>query len=188
MRTPIRIIVPAAVAASTFALLGAGCGSGTASGAAGTDPGSTSRTGTNLSSGKARTVKLHVVQGGKHGATLALVPVTIDGKGPFVFALDTGAAQSLIGRSVAKKLGLTTTGSSKVSGVACTTKSYSVKVKNWKVGNVSLPVKTVASVALPGSSSQGGLQGLLGSDVLSDFGAITVDYEAQTLTLRPKQS
>ena len=41
----------------------------------------------------------------KHGRqVLALVPVTIDGKGPYTFALDTGASQSLVDSQIARDL------------------------------------------------------------------------------------
>ena len=47
-------------------------------------------------------VALKVLRHGKQ--VIALVPVTINGHGPYTFALDTGASQSLVDSSVAKEL------------------------------------------------------------------------------------
>jgi hypothetical protein len=38
------------------------------------------------------------------GNTLVLVSVTLEGQGPYVMALDTGASKTLVDRSVAQKL------------------------------------------------------------------------------------
>src|SRR4051812_27470524 len=56
----------------------------------------------------------------KHGGqVLALVPVTINGKGPWAFALDTGASQSLVDSQVAKQLQVPKTGArQRIAGVA----------------------------------------------------------------------
>ena len=174
MRSTVRLLAVAALA-----LAAAGCG-----GAAAASGPSTSGTSVGNGGGKRETVKLHVVKGRK-GATLALAAVRIDGKGPFVFAIDTGAARSLVARSVAKKLGLDLKGSHPVSGVACSTKAASVHLAHWSVGGVTLPSRTVDSVSLPGQSGKK-LQGLIGSDVLSTYGAVQIDYQHQRLVLRAR--
>jgi hypothetical protein len=109
--------------------------------------------------------------------------VKIYGKGPFVFALDTGAATSLVTTSLAKQVGLAASGSTKVAGVACSTSVRRASLSNWSVGGLALPQATVSVTNLGGQQSSGGLQGLLGSDVLSKFGAITIDYAAGKLSV-----
>jgi hypothetical protein len=117
----------------------------------------------------------------KHGKqVMALVPVTIDGHGPYTFALDTGASQSLVDSSVAKALRAKKTGDThKVAGVTSVTKVSEIKVAHWSVGKVVLPATTVVEANLP----FGGVQGLLGSDMLSQFDVVTIDYAHGVLRL-----
>jgi predicted aspartyl protease len=129
-------------------------------------------------------VPLQVAQG-PNGATLALVPIFIDGQGPFNFALDTGASNSLIDSSLAQQLGLPVVGTAgQVTGVTGAANAQLVNVDVWSVGNVHLPSLTAVSLPLPAANSGPGLVGLLGSDVLSTFGTVDVDYGRQVLFLR----
>jgi hypothetical protein len=121
----------------------------------------------------------------KHGRqVLALVPVTIDGKGPYAFALDTGASQSLVDVQVARALRVPATGAKQqIAGVASISKVRSIRVRNWKVGKVALPPTTVVEANLPFGNATSGVQGLLGSDMLSDFDVVTIDYAHSRLLL-----
>ena len=121
----------------------------------------------------------------KQGAqVLALVPVTINGKGPWAFALDTGASQSLVDSQVANELQVRTTGSKqKIAGVTNVAKVRSIRVSDWRVGKVKLPPTTVVEANLPFGNAHGGIQGLLGSDMLSDFDVVTIDYGHSRLLL-----
>ncbi len=139
------------------------------------------------SEGGAKTlvVPLQVVKQGKQ--VLALVPVKINGAGPFTFALDTGASRSLIDSQLASKLHVKKTGSTtKAAGVAGVTKTTIVKVRSWTAGNVKLPGKTIVMSNLPFGNAQTGIQGLLGSDMLSQFDVITIDYGKEQLRLHPR--
>jgi hypothetical protein len=127
-------------------------------------------------------VKIHVLKHGKQ--VIALVPVTIDGHGPFTFALDTGASQSLVDSQVAKELRVPKTGSShRVAGITNVTKVQTISVKHWEVGKVQLPATTVVEANLPFGNAAGGVQGLLGSDMLSEFDVVTIDYAHGLLKL-----
>lgn len=121
----------------------------------------------------------------KHGKqVIALVPVTIDGKGPYTFAIDTGASQSLVDTSVAKKLHVPATGDKHpVAGITDVTSVKTLVVKHWSVGGVKLPATTIVETNLPFGNADGGVQGLLGSDMLSQFDVITIDYAHQVLRL-----
>jgi predicted aspartyl protease len=126
------------------------------------------------------------VMKGRH-QVLALVPVTIDGQGPFTFALDTGAAQSLVDAQLAKRLHATKAGSAgKIAGVNSVTKASLVKVRSWKVGTIALPPTTLVATNLPNGNAYVGLQGLLGSDMLSRFDVVTIDYKHKQLRLHPR--
>ncbi len=130
------------------------------------------------------TEKIKIVHG-QDGATLVLLPVMINGQGPFTFALDTGASTSLIDRPLAQKLNLPQNGTPQpISGVAGNEQSIPVKVDTWSVGTqITLPASTVSSANLFASQRNSGLQGLIGSDIWTQYGKITIDYDAQTLTV-----
>jgi hypothetical protein len=124
----------------------------------------------------------------KHGRqVIALVPVTIDGKGPYTFALDTGASQSLVDSAVARDLGVHKTGGShRVAGITNVTNVRTIEVKHWSVGDVQLPATTVVEANLPFGNADGGVQGLLGSDMLSQFDVVTIDYAHGVLRLHQR--
>jgi len=129
-----------------------------------------------------QTVPPHVVH--TSTATLVLVPVCLARQGPYPFILDTGAAQSLVDRSVADRLRLPVTGTAtQATGVACTSAAGQVQVPDWSVGQLPLRPQMLASLSLglpPGSPR---IAGLLGSDVWSRFGQFRLDYRAGRLML-----
>lgn len=131
------------------------------------------------------TVKLSVLKRGKN--VIALVPVTIDGHGPFTFALDTGASRSLVDSAVARKLEVPKNGTAgKIAGVGAVTKASLVRVKRWSVGEVRLPSTTIVSSNIAFGNASSGIQGLLGSDMLSRFDVVTIDYGKGQLRLHPR--
>ncbi len=134
-------------------------------------------------SGPGISEQVQVVQD-QSGATLVLAPVTIHGKGPFNFAIDTGASTSLISSSLANQLGLPTAGSAEpITGIGGVTESVPVNVSNWNTGSIRLPSMTIASAPIPRERGATNFQGLLGSDIWSKFGKFTLDYSSSTLTV-----
>jgi aspartyl protease len=145
-----------------------------------------------------QTVSIQVIaRTGAQRSALALVPVYIDEHGPYPFALDTGASTSLISSALAHKFHLPEVGAPQVvSGVTGTGRAVNVRVGNWRAGKVPLP-QTLLAAMLP--SAQGATKapprsqgrrvgapvGLLGSDVLSRYGKIAVDYDRSLLILDP---
>ena len=127
-------------------------------------------------------IPIQVVKHGKQ--VIALVPVTIDGHGPFTFAVDTGASQSLVDSGVARQLDARATGNNhQVAGITNVTKVRTIRVEHWEVGKVRLPATTIVEANLPFGSADGGVQGLLGSDMLSAFDVVTIDYGHELLRL-----
>jgi hypothetical protein len=121
---------------------------------------------------------------GQDGTVLVLVPITISGHGPYDFVLDTGASVSLIDQALAGRLGLAATGASHtVSGIGGTVQVPFVAVKQWHMGALALPPAQLGSGQLPGERRGPTERGLLGSDILSQFGTITVNYDNSTLTV-----
>ncbi|MFE7765356.1 retropepsin-like aspartic protease [Streptomyces sp. NPDC057438] len=138
--------------------------------------------GAETSPGVVREVPLRVVE--QNGRTLAFVPVSIEGEGPFMFALDTGASTSVVDEDVADRVGLDRTGERRsVSGILGTGQVPVAQVDQWEVGEVPIDPGEVTVIDLGPPRGGGGIQGLLGSDVLSDYGSITVDYDGGILKI-----
>ena len=115
---------------------------------------------------------------------IALVPVRINGKGPYAFALDTGASQSLVDSQVAGELRVQKTGKKeRFAGASSISTAIEIRVKNWSVGHVKLPPTVISEANLPMGNASGGVQGLLGSDMLSQFDIVTIDYDHSRLVL-----
>ncbi|WP_409473629.1 retropepsin-like aspartic protease [Streptomyces sp. HC307] len=129
-----------------------------------------------------REVPLNVIE--RSGQTMVLAPVSIHGEGPFTFVLDTGASSSAVDDDVARELRLPRTGERQpITGVIGQDVVPVVEVRGWQVGDVRLPPVEAIVVDLDAPRSDRPLEGLLGSDVLSDFGGITVDYDDEVLRL-----
>jgi predicted aspartyl protease len=131
----------------------------------------------------ASSVHLRVLSG-TYGV-FAFARVFIGGKGPFTFTVDTGASHSIVDYDLVRKLGLHTIGEPlTVTGITCRGQAARLRMRKWRVGPVSLPAKEIQTIDMPDPG--GGVDGLLGSDVLSTFGAITVDYRRERLLLGPE--
>lgn len=129
-----------------------------------------------------RVVHAHVVDG-SGGARMVMVPVYIQNRGPYQFALDTGAGRSLVDARVVSQLHLRAIGSEQaVTGISGTSEAVRVRVATWRVDAVDLPSTTLLSLNLPTGGGPS-LDGLLGSDILSRFQVVTIDYSAQIVTL-----
>jgi len=118
------------------------------------------------------------------GQVAEMANVCIAGKGPFPFIIDTGAGESIIDAHLAARLHLAHDGPlSEYGGVGCTGTAQPVGVKSWSVAGVPLTGQSLTAATLPDFGTAGQPVGLLGSDVLSRFGAVRLDFRAQTLTL-----
>ncbi|MCW2897847.1 MAG: hypothetical protein JWO67_112 [Streptosporangiaceae bacterium] len=116
----------------------------------------------------------------QRGATIVFVQVMVNGRGPFDFILDTGASSSSVDRSLVQQLQLPMTGSTAyVQGIAGEALAPVVRVRGWTLGGQPLRARTMPMFELGDSR----VAGLLGSDELRRFGAVTVDYRRQKLTL-----
>lgn len=126
------------------------------------------------------------VQDGPDGGTLVFVPVYFGNRGPYSFALDTGASHSIIDEKVVEDVGLAFTGETRaLAGVGGTSETKQVHVGAWRIGDVVLSPRSVAST-LMAAGDLDTLRGLLGSDILHDFERVTIDYDQEVLLLHPK--
>jgi predicted aspartyl protease len=128
----------------------------------------------------ASTAPLQILKA-KDGETLALARVIIHGHA-FPFLIDTGSSKSLVDIALARKLHLKTVGKPiTVTGVGCSTSASKVRLNHWSIGGQSLPSIVATSSVVAGAD--GHAFGLLGSDVLSRFGTISINYAQGELTL-----
>lgn len=120
----------------------------------------------------------------KSGSTaLEIVPVYVDGHGPYRFLLDTGSSISSVTSRLATALHLPRTGSTAlIKGVVKSQQVPIVAIRAWKLGHVLL---TPEKVAVLNSSGSGSVAGLLGSDELSRFSSVTEDFQHGKLLLTP---
>ncbi len=138
--------------------------------------------------GVASTPKAHststiplVILKARDGEVLALARVVIHGRA-FPFLIDTGSSKTLVDVALARKLHLKHVGKPiQVTGVGCSEAASKVRLSRWSIGGQALPkiVATESTIA----GADGKAFGLLGSDVLSKFGTISIDYAHGSLTL-----
>jgi len=113
-----------------------------------------------------------------------LVRVCIDGRGPYSFVLSTGAGATVISPALARSLHLRRSGAPvTVRGVTCLTAAKAVKVRSWSMGGVRLAPQKVLVAPIGAQGVKRPLRGVLGSDVLSRFGAVRIDAHSEKLTL-----
>jgi predicted aspartyl protease len=118
------------------------------------------------------------------GQVAEAVNVCVNGQGPFPFVLDTGAGESTIDADLAKRLHLPTAGrASEFAGVGCTGTAQPVSVDTWTVEGLDLAPQQLTAATLPEMGGKGQPDGLLGSDVLSRFGAVRIDFAAGALVV-----
>jgi hypothetical protein len=118
---------------------------------------------------------------------LIFTQVTINGHGPYNFAIDTGATQTVVSEKLVSAMGLQPITSSVVYGIGgagkVDTKLYGVK--ELVVGDVKIKTLTVGTFNDPLVSQLA--DGILGTALLSDF-ILTVNYPANQLELSRKRS
>jgi len=118
------------------------------------------------------------------GQVAESVNVCINGRGPFPFVLDTGAGQSTIDAGLARRLRLPAAGpASLFAGVGCTGTAQPVGIGAWSLDGISLAPQQLSAATLPQIGGKGEPAGLLGSDVLSRFGAVRIDFTSGSLVL-----
>jgi predicted aspartyl protease len=115
---------------------------------------------------------------------LVMVPVEVDGRGPYRFALDTGASATVLSTEVAAAVGVSLTEIPPVTGAGGTLRASTGRASSVAVGSArvaDLPV--VVSELAPLSAAVGTrMDGILGYSYLSRF-TVTIDYPAHRLRL-----
>lgn len=129
---------------------------------------------------EAKTVSLSVIRSG--GAVDETVLVSFGSSGPYRFILDTGASSTLVDRSVVNKLHLRVIGPPRtITGIFGSGPARVVHVDDWKVDDISLPASDIYTASGPVFDPF--ISGLLGSDVLSSFSSVIIDFQTGHLVL-----
>lgn len=111
--------------------------------------------------------------------TRMTVGVTVNGRGPFRFLVDSGADRSVVGAGIAAELALPQAESVTLHGMAGTSRVSTVRVDRLRVG--SSEIKDLSVPALP--EVHLGAQGLLGIDALAGQ-RLMLDFDAKTITVQ----
>ena len=179
-RAPVRLL---AIAAALCALALAVSACSLTAPSSGSGAGGFSSNSGSVAAGSGGTTSVQILRGGG-GTAMVLVPVTIDGHGPFNFALDTGAGITLIDTQLADQLRLPVTGgSTQVSGVGGSQDITPVHIDSWNAGKITLPSADIGKTGLSSFKNNADVRGLLGSDILSRFGRVTINYNTAELTV-----
>ncbi|HEX3618528.1 MAG TPA: retropepsin-like aspartic protease [Solirubrobacteraceae bacterium] len=94
------------------------------------------------------------------------------------FALDTGAAFSVVDPQIAAQSKLRTIGrSGRIGGATgCQVPETPVALNAWELGSIKLPTALVLKINSTQSLGRLHVDGILGSDVLSAFKNVTLNY------------
>ena len=120
---------------------------------------------------------------------VVLVNACIDGAGPFPFVIDSGSSFSVIDTQLARRFHLHQVGApQEAAGIACSAPVVPEQLSGWSVGGLALRPQVVFSASLPNLEPNQPLAGVIGSDVLSRFGSVRIDYQKQTVSLGAAES
>jgi predicted aspartyl protease len=118
---------------------------------------------------------------------LTLVDVRLNGCGPFVMALDTGASATLVSPHTAKRAGLNEgRGAALAGGGGLASEGAQLTTATVSIGTVSRSKQNVAVADVLGpiqTAAGAPLDGVLGADFLSS-GRITIDYPGKRLWIQ----
>ncbi|HEU5256947.1 MAG TPA: retroviral-like aspartic protease family protein [Vicinamibacterales bacterium] len=128
-----------------------------------------------------RTRPTHVpLSSTQHGEVV--IPVFIEGQGPYRFILDTGSSHSAISETLATALGAAPVAKAPVATAVGSILSAVVRLQEVEVG--SAQVESLLATALPRDAADwlgDGINGVLGQDFLSQFD-YTLDYRSLRLS------
>jgi predicted aspartyl protease len=123
-----------------------------------------------------------------HSERLTL-PVTIGGRGPYAFVVDTGAERSVIARELAVRLGLPSAGQARVIGIAETVMADLYRINQLSLQTINMGEQIVPAFAYHDIGAAGlvGIDGLEGHMVILDFTRGTIDIRESPASRRPRR-
>jgi predicted aspartyl protease len=110
-----------------------------------------------------------------------IVPVTINGRGPFRFIVDTGASRSTLSPDVVRRLGLSPAAEPQieVNGITGSAQVPSVSVANLRAGDLAIDGESYPVLSAP---IMGGVDGILGAAGFTQQ-RLSVDFEHNRVAL-----
>jgi predicted aspartyl protease len=115
--------------------------------------------------------------------SLVVVPVRINGHGPYRFLLDTGASNTILSRSIAEGLGIPKVRSYTIISAGGNVSGTVGKLSTLTVGPARLEDVEIAVANVPLLKTMN-VDGILGSDYLRRF-KISIDYDNQVVDIEP---
>lgn len=115
--------------------------------------------------------------------SIPTVAVCIDGHGPYPFIVSTGAGTSVVSASLVSTLKLPEGAAVDVRGTTCTASAPTAQMTAISLGGVALAAQNFVVASVPAYGSGATIDGMIGSDILTRFGAIGIDYRSHKLTL-----
>ena len=120
------------------------------------------------------------------GEGAVLVPVTVNGQGPFRFVLDTGATLTCVEPALARQLGIESSRAASAAGAAGVAPLQLVRLDRVAVGGAAIDslqgcVLDLAHLRAAGLPADG----LLGLNYLRSFN-LTLDFERRVLRLEAR--
>jgi predicted aspartyl protease len=109
-----------------------------------------------------------------------IVPVKVNGAGPFQMLLDTGATHSAITERVRAMVGANVVAKSTVLAPDSSTVRAVVAVEGWSFGPVTVDVVLPTVVADAAFDREGTIDGLIGQDVLAGL-RYTIDFKRRVI-------
>jgi Aspartyl protease len=113
--------------------------------------------------------------------SMIIVPVSINGSGPYDFLLDTGCAKTMVDQKLADELGLPRAGEKTVVGMLASARMQVVHVNSLSVAGAIVPGGDIFSSDHPATVT-GKVRGVLGEDFLQNFDLL-IDYRHQSIRL-----
>jgi predicted aspartyl protease len=115
---------------------------------------------------------------------LILVPAVLDGEGPYIFAVDTGASTTVLSSELAQLLGIKSAPIPQLTGAGGTAEVTAGVVRSLAVGGVraeDLAVVVVDFLPALSQAVETKLDGIIGYNFLKEF-RVTIDYPNETLS------
>ncbi len=111
--------------------------------------------------------------------SMIIVPVSINGSGPYDFLLDTGAAKTMVDQKLADQLSLPRAGEKTVVGMLASARMSVVHVNSLSVAGATVPGGDIFSSDHPATVTSK-VRGVLGEDFLQNFDLL-IDYRHQSI-------
>lgn len=114
--------------------------------------------------------------------SMIIVPVSINGSGPYDFLLDTGCSNTMIDQKLATQLELPQVGERKIIGILGSSIVPIVRANSVSVDGATVPDLRIS--ATTGRMTVAKVRGVLGLDFLQNFDLL-IDYRHQSIQFAP---